>query len=374
MAAYTYEELKKTYADFENPVAVLSVDGKDFSGNTDGLVLNDLNIELTAGFEASVASFCLYNTFDAAEDTYRFDAFKSYAQLGAEAKISLGYAGNARTVFSGVIVRTQFLQESYRVPYVQVTAMDVKGLMMSSCFAKQLKAKSYGAAVKEIFNRSPYSSFKLSADDTPDAQSADSDTARTIEMVNESDYEFVVKAAKRYSYEFFADSTTVYFRKAKKNKEILMELARKEGLLEFDIGYDLTGQAEQLEARGMDVGKGTVISAQKKLTNKLSTGQKAKKMLSGSVKTYIDPTITSKTEAQNRVDSLAEQMTYSFGSLDAICVGLPELVPGRFIRIKNLGGAADNTFYLQKVRHIVDRDEGYTTILTGQTGGLDFTP
>ena len=40
-------------------------------------------------------------------------------------------------------------------------------------------------------------------------------TDKTVEMVAESDYEFVVKAAKKYNYEFFVSGGNVYFRKAK---------------------------------------------------------------------------------------------------------------------------------------------------------------
>ena len=374
MATYTFEDLGKTYHNFQTPVAVLTVDGENISDSTADLVLNDLDIELTAGFEAAIASFCLYNVYDPAEESYRFSEFSKYVQIGRKVEISLGYMGQARTVFSGIILRVNFLQEPGGYPYVQATAMDVKGLMMSGCSAKQLQAKSYSAAVKEIFNRSAYSGWTLSVDDTPDAREAGNDESRTLELVNESDYEFVVRAAKRYHYEFFADTTTIYFRKARKNKEILMELKKNGGILSFDIGYDITGLVNDIEARGMDPGKGTILTASKHFSNRVSTGQNASKLLSGSQKTYIDPTITSKTEAQNRAESLAEQMAYRFGSLDCTCIGMPELAPGRFIRIKDLGGPADNTFYLQRVRHVFDSDNGYRTILTGETAGLGFTP
>ena len=120
--------------------------------------------------------------------------------------------------------------------------MDIKGVMMASSYAQQISAASYSAAVEQIFARSVYSSLmkdmSLQVTATPDAggatggltgglsgSAAGSSSPSTIEMVSESDYEFVVKAAKRFNYEFFADKQTVYFRPAKADTAPQAELS-----------------------------------------------------------------------------------------------------------------------------------------------------
>ncbi len=380
MASYKYGDLKKIYHDFEHPVAVLKVGNKDFADNKNAWILNDIEVELTCGFEASIATFCIYNVFSKYTSTFEFDDLKKYIQLGQKTEISLGYLDQTRTVFIGVITRAEFIYENEEQPYVRVTAMDVKGIMMACGFAKQLKAENYSDAVKEVFTRTAYNKMQqygmltLEVDDTPDKQSSEKDAAKTIEVLNESDYEFVVRAAKRYNYEFFAHCDTVYFRKARKNKEILMELGPGTGLLGFDIGYDITGLVEQVEVRGMDTGKAKVIQAKEKIKNKISTGSHAKALLKGSVKVYTDPSVASKAEAQNRAEFLAEQTAYRFGSADCKSVGLPELIPGRYIRIAALGTAVENLFYLQTVRHVIYQGEGFRTYLEGRTCAIDFKP
>lgn len=380
MASYKYGDLKKIYHDFEHPVAVLKVGNKDFADNKNAWILNDIEVELTCGFEASIATFCIYNVFSKYTSTFEFDDLKKYIQLGQKTEISLGYLDQTRTVFIGVITRAEFIYENEEQPYVRVTAMDVKGIMMACGFAKQLKAENYSDAVKEVFTRTAYNKMQqygmltLEVDDTPDKQSSEKDAAKTIEVLNESDYEFVVRAARRYNYEFFAHCDTVYFRKARKNKEILMELGPGTGLLGFDIGYDITGLVEQVEVRGMDTGKAKVIQAKEKIKNKISTGSHAKALLKGSIKVYTDPSVASKAEAQNRAEFLAEQTAYRFGSADCKSVGLPELVPGRYIRIAALGTAVENLFYLQTVRHVICQGEGFRTYLEGRTCAIDFKP
>ena len=381
MASYQYEDLKKIYHGFEHPVAALKVGEKDFAGNQERFILNDMEVELTCGFEASIATFCIYNVFSKYTGEFEFGSLKKYIQLGAKAEISFGYQNQARKVFLGVITRVDFIYEQEEQPYVQVTAMDVRGIMMACGFAKQLKAESYSDAVKEVFARAAYSKMqqygllKLEIDDTPDKQaSGTGKEARSIEFLNESDYEFVVRAAKRYNYEFFTHCGTVYFRKARKNKEMLMELGPDSGLLGFEIGYDIAGLTEQVEVRGMDTGKAMAVNAKKKIKNKISTGSHAKALLKGSAKVYTDSGAVSKEDAGSRAEFLAEQNAFGFGSIACKTVGIPELVPGRYIRIKALGEAVENCFYLQTVRHVFRREEGFLTYLEGNTCALDFMP
>lgn len=106
------------------------------------------------------------------------------------------------------------------------------------------------------------------------------------------------------------------------------------------------------------------------MKNKLSQGNKAKPLIKNSQKVYIDPTVTSKEEADYRADYLAEDISYRLGTLEAEFIGLPELTPGRFLKIKGLGKAVSNTFYLVTVRHIMD-ERGYITKVTGKAAGME---
>lgn len=258
--------------------------------------------------------------------------------------------------------------------------MDVKGIMMAGNYARQLKATCFSDAVKEILNKTAYIRLqssdvitKVEISDTPDKRPAGGEekaSDQTIEMVCESDYEFVVKAAKKFNYEFFSIGGVVYFRKAKQNRELLLEASPGEGLRSYEISYDFTGIVEQVEVRGMDVGKSKLISASQKMKNKLSLGNKAKPLIKKSQKVYIDPTITSKEEAGYRADYLAEDISYRLGTLEAEFIGLPELTPGRFLKISGLGSAASNTFYLVTVRHVMD-ERGYLTKVTGKAASME---
>lgn len=383
MASFVYDNLKTKYDNFKYPVAVIEINGQDISKNNADLGFSDLEVEMTCGFEASIASFRIYNCYDYEASKFQFDAVKKYVCLGSSVVIAVGYGTQAREIFRGFISRVNFTFQEGDMPAVEVTAMDVKGIMMSNNYSRQLTSTSFSDAVEEILKRTSYSRLeanqiitKMDISATPDKQQnqdsgSQKATDKTIEMVCESDYEFVVKAAKKFNYEFFSIGGTVYFRKAKENTEVLMEAAPGTGLKGYDISYDLTGLVERVEVRGMDAGQGKSFYTEKKLPNKISKGSKAKPLLAKSKKVYIDPTVTTKKEAEYRASFLSEDISYRYGTLEADFIGLPELAPGRFIKMKDLGDVASNTFYLTTVRHIMDSERGFITKVTGKAAGLE---
>jgi len=121
----------------------------------------------------------------------------------------------------------------------------------------------------------------------------------------------------------------------------------------------------------MDVGKGKAITSSKKLQGRVSQGNKAKPLLKKSQKVYIDPTVSSQVEAGYRAEYLMEEISYRLGTLEAEFIGLPELIPGRFIKLTGLGTGPSNTFYLHTVRHIMDSERGYITKVTGKAASME---
>ena len=384
MATYEFEELKKKYMQFQHPVAVVKINGESLADAKKGYPVSDIQIDLTSGFEASVAEFSVYDVYDEAAGKFDLSDKKTKLQLGGRVEIYLGYSGEASCVFVGVITRINYLFEKYDIPCIRVTAMDVKGIMMAGSYSAQLKAKNYSDAVKEILDKTAYEKLGqqgekiirgISIDMTPDKQRMMASGGvgaedKTIEMVAESDYEFVVKAAKKHNFEFFTECGQVYFRKAKSDSSVLMTIGPATGMHNFDISYDLTGLVEKVVVRGMDVSKAKLISANKKFSNKISNGSKAKPLLKNSQKVYIDSTITSKEEAEDRVDSLIETMSYRNGTMECELVGLPELLPGHFIELAGLGEPTENTFYINRIRHILGKSGQYDTRITAVSAGM----
>lgn len=378
MAGIKYNGLKDKYKEFHIPMADVQVNEKSLQDNKNELLLGEIEIELTSGFEASAAEYRIYNCVDTVTGEYLVEELKPYIMLGAAVSVRVGYGGVLEEVFRGFIGQVQFLSEKEEIPCVAVTAMDIKGIMMANSYAKRLRENCYSQAVREVFEKAPYQQLmsqniieKLSITDTPDSSGKkEQKLADTIEMVQESDYEFVIRAAKRFNYEFFIEKGTVYFRKAKQTEDTLMELGNAEGLLDVRISYDIRGLVQNIEVRGMDSGKGEAIAVKKKYNGKISQGNKAKSLISKTTKIYVDPAVQTKEQAEYRADALLEDMAYRFGELECSCVGIPELFPGNFVKITGCGAGADNRFYVTQVRHVMDSEKGFRTFLTGKASEL----
>lgn len=376
-AQLTYEALKEKYEGFSLPRASVQLGDEEFDSSATGMVLSDLHVELTSGYEASVASFRIYDVYEFSTGKFSYEKVKKQVVMGNAVTIRLGYLNQLETVFVGFVAGMAFGFEPGDLPYIEVTAMDIKGLMMGGSYAASLRATTYSAAVKEVLERMGQGKFQQMGGivsppeitDTPDADGVSvggqpKSSPITVEMVGESDYEFVVRAAKRYNYEFFVDRGKVLFRPAKKDTSLLMKMGARSGLRGFHIEYSLTGVVGKIEARAMDPGKGEVIAASSSYHN-LSTAGKAKQLVGKGARVYLDASVTSRKEAESRVSSLMEQMSYRLGSLEATCVGIPDLVPGRFIEVSGLGAPADNQFYLTAVTHTFTGDGGFRTEIKG---------
>lgn len=371
-----YESLKEKYYGFAYPRAAVILGGKVLDSAGKGMVVDEVHVELTSGYEASMASFRIYDVFDPSSGRFFFSELKKEVLLGNSVQLSLGYLDHVETVFVGFVSGVTFGFESGNLPYIEVTALDVKGVMMGGSYAAALTATTYSAAVKEVLQRTGEGCLQqmggiTEAPDissTPDAGQPGG-TAKsspiTVEMVGESDYEFVVRAAKRFNFEFFVDRGKVIFRPAKNDASVLMKLSNGAGLRGFRIEYSLTGVVGQIEARAMDPGAGKVIRSSSAFNNTLSTAGKAKRLMGKGAKVYVDASISSREDADARVKSLMEKMSYRLGSLESDSVGIPDLLPGRFVEVSGFGAPVDNKFYLTAVTHDFSSDSGFTTQIRG---------
>jgi len=386
MAFFDVDKLREKYGNFVRPKALLEIDGKNFDKNKLGLSISDIEIELSAGYEASIASFVIYNAFDVNNSKFKVEDLKKVIMLGSAIKLGVGYANSAIYVFNGFVSKINFTYDGETAtPGVEITAMDAKGIMMANNHSRQLKADNYGDAVREIFDEPLYSTMENSGiitgkilSDTPDKSPAPASSGsrkasdKTIEIVGESDYEFVVKAAKKFNYDFFVHLGKIVFRRAKDTKDVLIDLAPDSKIIRsLNVEYDISGIVGSVEARGMNTADGKVISATEKANNKLSLGNKAKALIKSSEKVYIDTTIQSDTDAKNRAASLMEMISYRFGSVECTTMGLPDLMPGYFIDLSGVGTAVSNRFYLTTVKHRLDGSgKGFSTTFYGKAASL----
>jgi len=400
MATFDFDKLKKAYADFENPSVIIKVEGTELKDAKEPIAVTDLDVDMTAGFEASIATFRMHTVYDRSGGSFNIEKIKKLLFLGSAVSIAVGYGANLREVFRGFIAKVHFIvprDNSDEIPSIEVTAMDAKAAMMANRHSMKLKATNWCDAVQEVLDKNPFLSVKdftnpqnnfIATDvkNTPDKPQGSSSggagggaggagggaggeqkaSDKRMEMVEESDYEFIVKAAKKFNFRFFSTASTLHFmEQAGKDEEILIEIHPGPSIRALDVGYDMTGLVKKVEVRTLDSDQGKLVKDTKKSSAKISLGSKAKSIVDKQALVYLDPTAENKEEAGYRAQYLLSQTGYRLGSLELEIAGLPELTAGCIIGLKGFGSPIDNKFYLTRVRHVFDW-RGYRTEVEGK--------
>ena len=376
MAEFDLSELYDKYEGFTDPIARVYLGGNDPEQDKKiRLEITDYNVEISSDFKASIATFNIIGAFSLNSGEFDVKGIKKYIGLGTDVRILMGHAASITEVFRGYIARVDFIYQPDIEIFgaVKITAMDVKGIMMANNSSKRLKANYYSDAVKEIFDSAPYQNLvnrqiitDIAISDTPDKPVggiAGEPPDNRIEMVAESDYEFVVRTAKKFNYEFFTIGGNIAFRKAKANTKELIDIIPSTAIASFDVGYDITGVVGEVKVRTLDIGKAQKIEVKKKNAGKFSLGSRAKPLISGQTYIYTDSSIETQSDADMRATYIMEDMSYRFGSLRMTFYGMPELVPGRFITLSGFGDGISNKYYLTDVIHEYSGGIYSTTIL-----------
>lgn len=345
--SFNFDDLKSKYGMFSDPRVALKINKRAFK--SEEFAISDMRIELTSSFEANFAVFSVRSVVDEEARGFK-EELHGLFDLGSRVDISAGYSDELEEVFTGFIsgVTYDLPQDGFGVLNVQ--CMDVKGIMMNNNNYVQQKFKDCSACVQNLLAKSQYSGYygELVVDRTRD-------DPKLIEITNESDYDFLVRVAKKINYEFFVSQDTVYFRKARVQNSSLATLSFGSGIEGINVSYSILGMVSSVEVKNTNTDTGELIAGEVKSSASYSRGSSASKVMKAANKVFLDSTVYSQEEAQRRAEAKLEDLNWKFGLANIHCVGLPELIPGRFVLVKNLFDDLDKKFYLTDVTHVIKK-------------------
>ena len=188
-------------------------------------------------------------------------------------------------------------------------------------------------------------------------------------MADESDYEFVVRIAKKLGYEFFVSQETLYFRKKRIKTDPIMTISHKDVIIDLEANFNISGVVNSVEIRSLDDKTGEMITATAKASASYSNSSSASKIVSKAEKVIIDPTVASDSEAKTRADAELDNLSWRFGTFLIKTIGIPEIIPGRFIKIDGLSSDVNKKVYIVKVIHTINSD-GFKTNLEAKLDSL----
>ncbi|KAB2951951.1 phage late control D family protein [Heliorestis acidaminivorans] len=363
MAKHSYNSLQKKYQGFIVPTHNVLINKSDKLCQDPSLHISMIQVELTAGYEASACTLLIEDGMVVNEKKKSWEVnqtIQDLLKLGHPLEVSLGYSQEVTEVFKGIITNIQIEYSLNQGFQFYVEAMDVKRLMMNNYHSCQPRKdlKKHSDAVKEILKK--YAKHI-------DAQVVSDTEERTlaIEQHNQSDYDFLVTLAKRVNHAFYIINNQLYFEPYGKDSNPLVEL-QAEHLHAFKREISLSDQLYEVTVRANDESdpkksfEYTTQSCKTIGKGKKSSNDIATMMKQIAKKTIIDPSISSVKEAKVRAEAELFKHTIKFAQGKFQTIGLPEITPGKMMTVKGFGADYDNDYYIKKVLHQYDQ-RGFIT-------------
>lgn len=338
----SYSELVKKYDNFQVPAMVLEINNIPIS-KIPGLNISQVDVQL--GLEgACSASITIEDIYDL-ESRSIHAVIKANCKLGNILTIELGYGSSTQMVFYGYMHEISYSYSD--APSISITALDMQKLMMLNYEKETYNDMSCADIFKKVVSK--YSGIYKSLKVDPMLEQ------EKLVVKEISDYDFVKKVlcqkAKKIFYVMGGD---VYFETRGKNPLSVLTLAWGEGL--FNFQFSKVYANEEIVVYGVEGKK--IIS----ISEKIKTESTVKSLTSTSIKKEIAvPETDDKKKLERIAESEAEKKKAKSKIGRGSCIGLPELEPGRYLTIENLGiESGDLKGYIVSVKHSFGSN-GFTT-------------
>ena len=351
--SYTFEALNKKYDRFSAPFFEISIGGKKLSET--GFTITTLEVEQSADGTAGGCSFVVDGQYDYEHSKWENKAL-DLVKPGAELTVRGGYVRDKELFFGYVDDYTIDFRED-EPPRLSVSGLDGLGYLMS--FREPLYGgkKKAAAIVKSILQKSVSAGF---AKKVTMGSLADFETPILKEQVD--DWIFLNMMARRCGVSLFAVDGEMIFDNVASKTSPIMTLSFGKGLMSFQKRVSLAHQVGKVEVRGRDVNQKAIKGEASKVSVG-GSGKSAAQLVPGLSNTvlreYSEYARTQKecTQlAQGRLDGIAMGLVSGVGT----CLGIPELIPGRYIKIDGMDKTTNGTYFLSKVRHLFEMN-GYQT-------------
>lgn len=341
-----YKLLETRYGNFVVPALKIKVNGMD-TIKTMSLIVEDITITLSLN-EAGSAVIKLAGLYDEKSHSFQ-SAVKSKFMIGTVAEVEIGYLSSTQKVFKGYVAMLG--AEFGEHPIMVVTLMDARRLMMSS--GKKYKlydVKNYSDTVKTVL-----SSYSRLCTPSVDATS-DSLTKPVSQTTN--DYDFIKKeliGKGCVDREFFIVGDKAYFRKPQKVTAPIMAVQYGRELQELKV--DFSWLDLKIEAVGYNPAEQEAVTAQTAAKGVMS---QSKIMAKTPVFTVTAPDADSREKAKVRADAIARMRINKSCTGRGSMLGLPELVPGRYLKVESLEKMMDRQYYITEVVHVMNGESFLT--------------
>nr|WP_273388541.1 contractile injection system protein, VgrG/Pvc8 family [Cohnella zeiphila] len=310
---------------------------------------------MTTEPRADNCRFRIENAYNAVSREFQWVG--SLIDVGKSIVVKMGYKDKLETMFDGIITGVTLDYPSGSQPTVGVTCMDRSMLMMRSVQSNVWHDKKVSDVVKEIGSKY---GFQMQVTDT-------TDTLKTIEQFQKSDFHFLRKQAENEFFEFFVLGQTLYFRKPDAVVSPVLTLMYGKNLSSYTAEVDISKQVSQIVVRGYDPKTREPVEGKSGQVDLIGTNGRAgadiMNTLSKHMIEYVYENSTTQLEAKELADAKLKERSMDLVTGQGECIGIPEMRAGRFVKLEGLGPKFNQPMLIGGATHTID-GSGYATSFT----------
>lgn len=356
--AYQFESLEEKYGGFLSPSFQIQVGS--FRLDSAKIPISHLEVQITTENKAGMCVFTVEAMYDYETGVWS-EGFLDKVDVGMSVKVEAGYAASRKRVFFGYVDRYRIDYSSEGAPRLQISAMDGMGLLMSSQEKLDFGKRATVDVVKELVG-------VCRREGIIDSSQVDQLPAFEGQFVKEeacSSYDFLCGLAEMCFVNFCIIDGQLIFRNLMKNSAPLLELHVGRNLMEFSkiVGFSRqtvgsvtvisTGTPDKEEVRG-------IATVPSRYGSGGQTGAEKWKALGGTNKDIVMNFLKSAQECKLIAQNVLDSMSLGFVQGSGRCIGVPELIPGRFIKLGGLDAETNGSYFVTEVRHTFT-GEGFFT-------------
>ncbi len=341
---YTYLALAKKHENFTAPGFEILVGGKPLSRGKYNIP--GVEVEISADGNAGGCSFTIEGQYDYENRKWVNDAAK-LIKPGVKLAVKGGYV-DRKELFYGYVDDYSMDFRSDGCPRMSVTGLDGLGYLMSMCepiYAGEKKPKQIVQAVLQKSQSAGYAKKvtvgRLQGFETP------------IVKEEIDDWRFLRIMAERFGASLFAIDGELIFDNVMTKTSPILTLTMGKGVRVFTKRVSLAHQVGKVEVLGRDINQKAVKGSASRVTVG-GTGKTAAEWVSG-LKNAVLRERSEFAQTQKECEMLAQHrlnsIAMNFVSGRGECIGIPELIPGRYLKIDGGDDKVNGSYFITKVCH-----------------------
>jgi hypothetical protein len=352
---YIYKDLESKYEGFTAPAFAVKIGGRALDGAK--IPISSFSVDIDAGASAGGCRFTVESQYDYEHSKWEGDLL-SVVEVGKRIEIEAGYV-KKEPVFYGFIDDYTVEYGGGSAPRVTVSGIDAKGFLMNNADIQYMGEKEMSAVVNTLLDNCVRSgaATKTTVGALPKYK------AKQIQT-DVSDYAYLCRLAEMLCVQFFVVNGEIIFKDVVGNSDPILTLTREIGLLSFSKTLSLRHQIGRVTVIGNDE-KAQPIEGKVTASTLGGGGSEARDKAAGIVKgaqiTVQSEFVRSQEECKQLAQAIFNLRAQNFVSGQGTCVGIPELIPGRYIAIEELDKCSSDKYYISKVTHEYSVADGYFT-------------